>query len=250
MMQDNLGVLVALGGLYKAWELGAETLSKSLGVPLCVEGCGICCKNVPISYGVEAAYAMSLLIGEGRLKEMLSRAEGWLLDRHKEAPTYEPVRLGKVTREQYPKLQEEHEALGRTFCPFLDETKRCLVYGCRPLPCRAFSVTRAAPPVCQRPLGKGELPGRKAYLGADAARELKKVLDAILRSVPKPTLAMAGFFPSMLYALGEPTKYRMMVTNNSVATTKVLITSPSMALLWQEDQERMWAEPTKRLAPI
>ena len=247
-MRSAIASFVSLGQLYKAYDRAAETLSSSLGVPLCIPNCGICCNNVVQSYGVEVSYSISVLTGNGKIKDMLSRAEGWLLERHKETPTYEPVIAGNAT-EQWYRVREESFALGKTLCPFLDSNKRCLLYECRPLPCRAFGVT-TAPLGCPRPLGKNEVAGRKAYMGGKAAEQLKAGLTEILDNVPKATWAMSGFFPSMLYAFAKPSEYRRMADRGLIATAKMLITSPSSGLLWQEQIEAMWKEPSMELAPI
>jgi len=69
----------ALKAVNAAYDLAAGHLSRQLGVPLCVEHCGLCCKvNVPFSYGIEAAYAVSNLVADGNLREILALAKGWL----------------------------------------------------------------------------------------------------------------------------------------------------------------------------
>ena len=233
-----LGVMDEMLHLYHAWDAVAEELVNELGAPLCAQ-CGDCCRNnVPVAYGLEAVFALSYLIGQDRLDEALQRAEAWLIDRHNQAPTRDALTLDKVTSGLEQKLQDEFIALAATPCPFLDGNM-CFIHGCRPLVCRALGVTRTPPPKCKRPIGRGETTTYRTIVPDEARNILREAVDETLKCVPKPTWAMGGFLPSLLVGLARPTRYRNLIESGSISTAKILVTSPSMGLLWQEQVETL-----------
>ena len=236
--EKSLECFKALKTVHWAYDLAADQLSQRLGVPLCVEKCGLCCKNCVFCYGIEAAYAVSNLVGDGNLNQILDRVEDWLLENHKVAPTHTPVFGGEsiVINEQ---LDAEINRLARSWCPFLDEDKRCLIHPYRPLVCRAFGVTRTVHRDCQRPCGKGESLNKQAYFGGLGAAEIKSVLDELVKKDPNPIGAKTGFFPSLILAIAQPARYRKLAMSGKVATAKLLLTDESRALLWQRQLERM-----------
>ncbi len=238
MASPALGVMDGMLRLYHAWDAVAEELVKVRAAPLCAQ-CGDCCRNnVPVAYGLEAVFALSYLIGQATLEEALQRAEAWLIDRHSQAPTRDALTLDKVTSGLEQKLQNEFMALAATPCPFLDGNT-CFIHGCHPLVCRALGVTRTPPPKCKRPVGRGESLTYRTIVPEHASNMLREAVEAVLECVPKPTWAMAGFLPSLLIGLARPTRYHNLVESGSISTAKILVTSPSMGLLWQEQVETL-----------
>ena len=238
MASPALGAMDAMLHLYHAWDAVAEELVKERAAPLCAQ-CGDCCRNnVPVAYGLEAVFALSYLIGQDTLDEALQRAEAWLIDRHNQAPTRDALTLDKATSGLEQKLQDEFMALTATPCPFLDGNT-CFIHGCHPLVCRALGVTRTPPPKCKRPIGRGETMTHRTIVPGNARNMLRVAVDEVLKCVPKPTWAMAGFLPSLLVGLARPTRYHNLVESGSISTAKILVTSPSMGLLWQEQVETL-----------
>ena len=234
MGHEAIDALVAISAVHQEYDLAARMLEAQIGMPLCIQ-CGKCCQgNTPFAHGVEAAHAVSWLIGQGKLYQFQRRIEGWLLDRHKECTLYGPQKLDIVTMGLDERLQAEALALARTPCPFYDQgIKGCLVYHVRPLACRAYGVTRNVPG-CSRPRGKYESESHQIILSEPLRRELHAEVDAVFDRVPKPTWKYAGFFPTLIFAHAWPVSFQKMVSDGQVATAKVLMTWPSMAVLFQE----------------
>jgi len=145
--------------------------------------------------------------------------------------------MDKATDGLEAKIQEEFLSLANTQCPYLGDDKRCLIYDVRPLVCRAMGVTRTPAVGCRRPIGLGETMSTRRYVPDHAAKMLREAVDVVLDAVPKPTWAMAGFLPGLLVGLARPNEYRNCVENGLVSTAKILVTSPSMGILWQEQVE-------------
>ena len=226
----------ALKAVHAAYDLAAGQLSRQLGVPLCVENCGLCCMvNVPYSYGIEAAYAVSNLVAEGNLQIILDRAKDWLDEKHGLSICH-PI-MGGEEVETPPELNREINLLARSCCPFLDQDKRCLIHLYRPLTCRAFGVTRIAHNDCKRPLGKYET-AKTAYFGGLGATAIKEVLDKLIAEDPNPIGSLSGFFPSLIYAIAKPAEYRRLAMSGKVATAKLVLHKGAQGLLWQEQLER------------
>jgi len=240
----------ALKAVHAAYDLAAGELSRQLGVPLCVENCGLCCLvNVPFSYGIEAAYAISNLIAENNLRAILDRAKDWLEEnqafteyqkdiptKHRHLSIFGTVEGGQRL-EISPELNGEINALASTPCPFLNQEKRCTLHPYRPLTCRAFGVTRIAHRDCKRPLGRGEV-AKTAYFGGMGATAIKEVLDKLLAEDPNPIGSLSGFFPSLLYAVAKPTEYRKLARSGKIAMAKLVLTEGAQGLLWQEQLEK------------
>ncbi len=229
----------ALKMVHMGYDLAANQLTNKLGVPLCVPNCGLCCEvNVVYAYGLEAAFAVSSLAAEPvLLSQVLNRAEGWLMDTDKSAPTKVPVIGGEpimVTRE----LSGEIDGVAGKACPFLNSDKTCLIHAYRPLVCRAFGVTRIAHRDCRRPTGKIEHGAKVAYFGGLGATAVKDVIEEILREVPTPTGPKSGFFPTLLYAIAKPGLYRKLAMSGNISTAKLLMFDDFHGLLWQDQLEK------------
>lgn len=236
---DVLGTLQALTILYHEYDRLTRLLENRIGKPICVR-CGECCEhNTPFAYGMEAANVVSVLIGKGLMSKVQYRIEGWLLDRHKEATLYEPLTLDRVTFGLDDKIRDEALALSYVKCPFyISEDKSCLLHQCRPIVCRAHGVTRVVDS-CKRPLGKDETESRRLYVAGKDVDDLKKGIHMILDAVPKDNWKYAGFFPTMIYAHVWPDKFKKMVASGQVATAKLVMTFPTMAVLWQDQVSSM-----------
>ena len=220
--------LMAISQLHRAYEGAAKLLEDRLGTPLC-ERCGKCCEgNTPFAYGVEAANAVSRLIGQGKSYTMQRRIEGWLLEKHRECTVYEPLRANKMTWGLDSKIQEEALALSRVQCPFYEE-RSCILYDMRPIVCRAYGVTRVIQG-CSRRLGQGESLSHRLILTGPPVEALKAARLRVLALVPKPTWRLSGFFPTLIFALMWPESYRKMVSDGLVASAKLVMTEPSMAV--------------------
>ena len=190
--------------------------------------------NVPNWMTIEAINAVSVLTGTGKLKEAVAVAEGWLLERHKQATSYEGMPVGKVS----PQIRDEWRALSVSQCPFMTEDKRCLIHQVRPLACRAFGVTRDAAEICPRPPGKGETLTQRIVIKSDA---FKKTVDAFTDSCKNknPEWIIRGFVPSLLYRAAEPEKFRKMVKDNQIATAKAIGINYDVSLMWQPQVEAL-----------
>ena len=232
---DVLNELLALREIHKGFQDAADTLAASLNVPICV-GCGQCCRdNTPLAFQIEGIWAVSSLIGAGQLQDAESIAEGWLLERHRQTPTYEGMPRGYVN----PKVSQEFNNLHRLSCPFLSGENRCSIYIARPLPCRAFGVTRIASPNCQRPQGTSEQVLSKAYVDGEGAEfGLRSALDVLIRETGPERMA-CGLFPTLLFRHANPDKFYAYVADNRIASAKLLGSPFTPALLWQGQLDRL-----------
>lgn len=235
---EALQSLMAIHTVYREYDGAQKLLEEQIGVPICIS-CGECCRhNTPIAYGVEAANAVSRFLGKGIewATVMQRRIEGWLLEYHRQCPTYEPLADNKYTFGLDNKIRDEMLALSKAQCPFFEDN-RCLIYDARPLACRAYGVTVSSN--CKRPRGRYESESRTIVIGGAAAQQLRRDVDAVLEMVPRPTWALAGFFPTLIFSHIWPDKFKAMVSNGLVATAKLVMTQPTMAVLWQDQVESM-----------
>lgn len=227
---------MAINAVYREYDVAQRMLESDIKAPICV-GCGQCCRNNTIfAYGVEAANTVSHLLGSHQMYSMQRRIEEWLLERHKECPTYEPLTETRISFGLDGKIRDEAIALSKTQCPFYE--RGCVIYQCRPLACRAYGVTRTSE-ACDRPLGVGEMPSRHRYIGGELQRELKAEVDATLAMVPRDTWKYGGFFPTLIYSHVWPKRFANMVQNGLIATAKLVMTYPSLAVIWQDQVESM-----------
>ena len=228
---------MAINAVYREYDVAQRMLEDQIKAPICT-GCGKCCRNNTIfAYGLEAANAVSYLLGRHQMYSMQKRIEGWLLERHRECPTYEPLTENKFSFGLDGKIKDEAIALSKIQCPFYED-KRCLLYQCRPLACRAYGVTRTSE-ACPRPLGFGEILSRHRYIGGELQKELKAEVNATLDMVPRDTWKYGGFFPTLIYSHVWPKKFANMVQNGLIATAKLVMTYPSLAVIWQDQVESM-----------
>lgn len=223
--------LMGLESIYQAFELASSELAKQLAVPLCVPGCGKCCETV-LAHRIEAIFAISASIGEGKLEKLTEFTEGWLLEKHSCAPSYEGPKFGELK----PAILGEFFALSQIPCPFLLSDKTCLIYRGRPLVCRAYGVTHIAGPTldhCQRPLGKGESKIVRAWLPLP---ELKKLINDYFQTLPDEDWKVTGYLPVAIFKLLKPEKYRAYIADNRIASAKLIgLPHQYPGVLWQED---------------
>ncbi|MDD5700617.1 MAG: YkgJ family cysteine cluster protein [Dehalococcoidales bacterium] len=223
--------------LYREYSLAQQGLEQQIGLPICVQ-CGNCCRgNTPIAYGLEAAHAVSYLIGQGKLYEFQRRIEGWLLEKHKECPTYEQAKVDRMTFGLPDKIKSEVLRLSHTPCPFF-ENNTCLIHEVRPLVCRAYGVTRTSEG-CNRPRGRGETLSRQMITSPQINQDLKDDLDFVLEGVPRPTWKHAGFFPTLIFAHAWPESFAKLTGSGLIATAKLTMTYPSMAVIFEDEVKRI-----------
>ena len=212
-----------------------EFLTKEIGKETCVSGCGKCCKtNTPTCRIIEAIYAISVLTGTGKLKKAVSLAEGWLLEKHKETPSYD----GRPTGFASPRIHQEWLDIRLTRCPFLQEDMRCFIHQGRPLVCRAFGVTFTGEETCDRPPGRGETLTQHEFVNSPKLRDAVNAFwdDCKQR---KPEWAISGFIPTLLYRAAEPDKFKKMVLDNQVASAKIIGIDYEVNLMWQPQLEAL-----------
>lgn len=240
-MDDALASIMAISVVNREYDVASHLLEQQVGVPLCVQ-CGKCCEqNTPLAYGLEAANAVSRLIGRGRLYQFQRRIEGWLLERHSQCTIYEQARLNVASEGISAKLRDEVLALSRTQCPFY-ENRSCLVHEFRPLCCRAYGVTLSVEN-CSRKSGKGETLTQRLIVSKEIRSELRAEVDEALSRVPRDTWKHAGFFPTLIFAHAWPETFARYTANGLIAQAKLTMTYPSMAVLFEEDMKRISLTP-------
>ena len=225
--------LVGLERIHNAFDAVADELKGRLGVPLCIPGCGKCCETV-LAHRIEAIFAISSSIGEGKIERVLDLTESWLLDRHKEAPTYEGPQFGELK----PRIVQEFWALTGVPCPFLTSDKSCYIYRGRPMVCYAYGVTHMpgpTPDYCPRRLGKGEVGGLRAYADVPG---LKMMVTEFISTLPDPDWRVVGFLPAIIFKQLKPDKYRAYIEDNKIASAKLVgLPMQFPGMLWQEEME-------------
>lgn len=225
--------LVGFHWLHRVWEgfrEAVDELSRTVGVPICVDGCGLCCTtNTPSAWGIEVKRAAAWLWEQPPVEraKILDRIENWLLKPvlEVEPPVDPPMtirnpQLGKLTvgSRQIDTLHVLATTRGR--CPMLGDDLRCSVYEVRPLACRAWGVTNFAAHYCKRPQGRGESPTSRAIFAGSGTVNLRASIRALLAHLhDKPKLTRSAFFPTALYA--EFRDKRLMELLPRIATTKL-----------------------------
>ena len=226
--------LASLSQIHMDIDAARVALETQLGVPICIPNCGKCCETV-LAHRIEADFAISAMIGEGKFREMVSLCEGWLLERHKESQIYEGPPFGIVQAQ----IAEEWHKLVPIPCLFLESDKSCLIYSGRPLVCRTFGVTQAGPTPdwCARPLGVGEGENLRGYIDNQL---LKQLVKAFLDGLPDKDWTTMGWLPTILYREACPDKYKALVADNRIASAKLIGLTEDYTLLWQEQIQAQW----------
>ena len=206
-----------------------------IGKPICIPRCGLCCqRNTPPWMTIEALQAVSVLTGKGKLRQMVSIAEGWLLERHRQASLYEGVPVGWAK----PQLRDEWQAMMVSQCPFLDASQLCLLYEVRPLTCQSYGVTRDNADICPRPLGRGETATRRAYVDGSVIATAIRDFREHCRLKNKSWI-VSGMVPTMLYRVAEPEQFKRLVMNNRIASAKLVGTEFETNLMWQPQMDAL-----------
>ena len=148
-----------LEGIHQGFKIAQEQVVTTIGRPICVEKCGRCCQQAsPIAYGIEAEYAVSVMLGKpGVLAEIMPRIRDWLT-----APTNRTY--GKaVTAGNQDKLVGEFRQAVNGRCCFLADDMSCMIHYARPMVCRAYGVTHMPNDWCPRGIGVGEDQTSRAF---------------------------------------------------------------------------------------
>lgn len=238
--------LTAIRALYHQAQ---ATLEATIGVPICTS-CGYCCERTSVAATeLEVQYLMSELMGGDPkiLKQVIDRSEGWLLERHADAPTYEGTKDFSDDQAMLKKLLGEADSLLiHQPCPYLTTEKLCLIHDYSPLICIAYGVTRVPCAQCSRPYGKGESPGVRAHIEGrwgDAIGAAMARMNGTINQMPKPlaqSLMQTGFLPVLLFGSFRPQKMAAYITDNKIATCKFVHFVENPAILWQNQLDRMW----------
>jgi len=216
---EQLRAYQALRNCHRAWDLAAEVLRKALGVPLCVESCGLCCDfNVPVALEVEADYAISILLGRPKAEQdaIVSTIEGWLTE-------FDPAR-GLTLAVGHPAEPDEVQRLAwavqQTRCPLLSADKQCLLHEARPMSCRAFGVTMPTIPGCRRPKPVGAPEGATGYWleGGEVEQQLAGYVNA-LAAAAKPR---CGFFPTLIFSRLREARFRELWEQEAMPLGKIV----------------------------
>ena len=240
-----LEALASLSQIHKVIDAESLALETQLGVPICIPNCGRCCETV-LTHRIEADFAISAVIGEGKFQQVVSRCEGWLLESHKEARIYEGPPVGIVQAQ----IAEEWHKLVHIPCLFLESDKSCFIYGGRPLVCRAFGVTHMpgpTPDFCPRPLGVGESRLRRGYVDN---QQLEQLVKALLDELPDKEWATSGWLPAIIYREACPDKYKALVADNRIASAKLIGVTQDYGLLWQEQIQAQWRRQGAVVSPV
>jgi Fe-S-cluster containining protein len=230
-----LKALKELKALYEDFETAANQLEQTIGASICMAGCGKCCEvAVPPAYRLEALFAVSVCTGNGTLKTITDLCEGWLLERHSLAPTYEGPKYGTLS----PKVRDEFYSLLTSKCPFLATDKKCMIHSCRPLVCRAYGVTHVPGPTvdfCPRPLGKGETSTTYAHMDLIG---VKDVFMKIAASGAKET-RVCGMLPSLIFKYVQPKKWESYIADNRIASAKLIgLPDTYVGMITQEQMDK------------
>lgn len=231
---DNVDLLGAFGGLIKIHQVFDQAqvfIEKQLGVPICLPNCGICCSdNTVTAHSIEASLILSQLIGNGQL-HFIDQCRDWLISKDHRITIYKGIPTGLISGE----LRQEWNEVTHNPCLFLMEDKRCAIHDVRPLPCRAFGVTKVAPMYCLRPVGKGESNCRLCV----NSPKLRDATQGLLKAFKEknPEWIRMGFLPTMLYRAAKEKDFRELIAENKIPSAKLVGTDYSTQALWQDDDK-------------
>lgn len=189
-------------------ESAAHELSTALGVPLCVENCGLCCAvNTPSAYAIEVTKAAGWLTAQPKLtrESILDSIEDWLirpvLDVYRPDDPHRTVQFPTMGKKNIPiNFETEIAACLRGRCPLLGADLRCRVYEVRPLICRTYGVTKSSDWFCLRPNGIGESSEYRAVHEDEGTQAFRVILEGFrLEIAENPKLGGWALFPTALY---------------------------------------------------
>jgi Fe-S-cluster containining protein len=229
-MDNMIRAFKKLHDFQRGFDGAADVLEQTIGRSICISGCGRCCQiSTVMCMTIEGMNAVSVLMGDPRYKKIIALSEGWLLEHHREAPTYKGMLAGRFVP---PDINEELIALRRLPCPFLAENKQCIIHEARPLVCRSFGVTHTDAAICPRPVGKGETLTQLMYINSpDLRGDIQRFKETYRKE--RPDWVTFGLLPTILYRAAKETQFRKMVADNQIATAKLIGTDLDTTLMWQ-----------------
>ena len=195
-----------LVSIHKDLDYLAETLAFHRGSPVCVSGCGACCKQSFYVSGISARFIAHNVIHlpAERQQHIIERLEAWLVN---EVPGVR-LHFSEDGQHELEVRREEDSKVARLPCAFLDDDFRCLIHLWRDVTCRAWGVTRPIATYCRRPLSKTETMEAIQYVGSDApiVQEIQRKtrgLEQLLRR-NAPAFLLKGWLPYIVYVLLVP----------------------------------------------
>lgn len=229
-MDNMIQAFRKLHDFQRGFDGAADTLQELIGCSVCIPGCGQCCEVSTVQcMTIEGMNAVSVLMGDPRYQKIIAIAEGWLVEHHKEAPSYRGMLTGRFVP---PELMAEYDALKRLPCPFLAENKQCMIHDARPLVCRAFGVTRVGNGICPRPHGKGETLTQFMYINCpDLQYDIKLFKEKFGKD--RQDWVTFGLLPTIIYRAAKEKEFRKLVADNRIATAKLIGTTLDTTLMWQ-----------------
>jgi len=244
-MEAALKPLMRLQATHQAFAVAERELVASLGVPICIAGCGKCCEiTTPMSWAIEAEFAVSWLLGQGtQISSALSICEGWLLDHDPRLATY--GMYGNLSPDQWGRLRGEVDALlGEMPCPLLAEDKTCLIHGARPLACRAYGVTHLPARWCPRPLSRYETDEARAHIGEQSpvGQKIRQMVEMTAGASSGFLISPGGvrFLPTALFAMLRPDRLNALVADGLIASAKLVSLQQNPAILFQSQLDEVW----------
>ncbi len=218
----------------------AKELETFLAAPLCLEdsSCGLCCGQLtPIVWSIEATYIISCLLGTDSqsLYSIINRADGWLLEHHKGAPTYGNPK-NACTESAFKGLRDEIISLATGQCPFL-ESKSCLIYRSRPIFCRTYGLTRLPLKECKRKLGIGETENKRAVY--TNTYKLQHMVHNLVQPLGQE-FKSARFLPTAIIGAYSEERLSGYIMDNKIASAKALNGFLSPSIIWQSQIHETW----------
>lgn len=227
--------LIHLREIHKIFEESDSLLQQTIGKPTCISNCGKCCElNIPQAMTIEAINAVSVFTGKGKLKELISIAEGWLLETDKNLKIYEGLPEGQVS----PVLRDEWSKVSRGQCPFLTEDKRCFIHEVRPLTCRAYGVMRDAADICPRPTGLGETQTQRTYIN-DSEGLLRRCINEFKSDCDgkNKDWTTYGSIPTLIFRCAKQLELKLLASERKIPSAKLIGLKLDTSLMWQPQVE-------------
>ena len=233
-MESMVRAFRKLHDFQRGFDGASESIEQTIGCSVCIPHCGACCVTVRCMT-IEAMNAVSVLMGDPRYSKVIEIAKGWVLEHHQVAPTYEGMIKNKFASQ---KVRDEWTALSTLPCPFLTETKECMIHDARPLVCMSYGVTVQGGGTCPRPHGKGETLTQLMYIQSpelynDIQRFKKHYKET------RSDWTTFGFLPTLLYRAAKEKEFKLLVESNQIATAKLVGTDIDTTLMW-EPQAEAW----------
>lgn len=248
--ESTLQALRSIEVTYRAFDTAEKVLTETIGVPICMSGCGKCCDvTTPLGWEFEARFLISYLMGSEseNLSKILSICDGWLLERDG-LSTF--GWKNELSKDQQAKLSPEiDKVLLASPCPFLTVDKLCMVHKARFLICRAYGVTRMTSRICNRPLSPIEDQDTKAHIGpfGPVGNRVNRMINRSYREAAKLGWLGVQFMPTALFSITNPTKFAQYVDNNLVPTAKLVTMGVNPAIIFQDQLDSIWAMESKAM---